>query len=82
VLRREIGREFGLMSRVMSRVLGPVILWSARREARRLAAGQTYEPRTIVERRNWDWPRPLAAPGSLATAQCAKAVLGPFTMLK
>jgi hypothetical protein len=24
-----------------------------RREERRLAAGHTYEPRTIVERRNW-----------------------------
>jgi hypothetical protein len=34
-------------------VLGPVLLWSARREERRLAAGQTYEPPTIVERRNW-----------------------------
>ena len=53
-LRKEIGREFGLMTRVVSRALGPVLLWSARREERRLAAGHTYEPRTIVERRNWD----------------------------
>ena len=53
VLRQEIGREFGLASRTLSRILGPVILWSARREAKRLAAGHTYEPATIIERRNW-----------------------------
>jgi radical SAM superfamily enzyme YgiQ (UPF0313 family) len=53
-LRKEIGREFGLMTRVVTRALGPVLLWAARREERRLAAGQTYEPRTILERRNWD----------------------------
>jgi radical SAM superfamily enzyme YgiQ (UPF0313 family) len=52
-LRIEIGREFGLASRMMSRALGPLLLWSTRREARRLAAGQTYEPPTIIERRNW-----------------------------
>jgi hypothetical protein len=52
-LRQEIGREFGLVSRVVTRVLGPVLLWSTRREERRLAAGQTYEPPTIIERRNW-----------------------------
>ena len=52
-LRQEIGREFGLASRMVSRALGPVLLWSARREERRLAAGHTYEPRTIIERRNW-----------------------------
>ncbi len=52
-LRQEIGREFGLMSRMLTRILGPVLLWSTKREERRLAAGQTYEPRTIVERRNW-----------------------------
>jgi radical SAM superfamily enzyme YgiQ (UPF0313 family) len=52
-LRQEVAREFGLASRLMSRALGPVLLWSARREEKRLAAGQTYEPRTIVERRNW-----------------------------
>ena len=52
-LRQEVGREFGVFSRVVSRALGPVLLWTARREERRLAAGHTYEPRTIVERLNW-----------------------------
>ena len=50
----EVAAEFGLLSRVVSNALGPVLLWSARREERRLAAGHTYEPATIIERRNWD----------------------------
>ena len=29
------------------------------REERRLAAGQTYEPQTIIERRNWTLAAPL-----------------------
>jgi hypothetical protein len=59
-LRHEVGREFGLVSRLVTQALGPVLLWSVRREEHRLAAGQTYEPRTIVERRNWTSP-PIAA---------------------
>jgi radical SAM superfamily enzyme YgiQ (UPF0313 family) len=52
-LRKEIGGEFGFASRVVSRALGPVLLWSARREERRLAEGYTYEPPTVIERTNW-----------------------------
>jgi hypothetical protein len=52
-LRLEVCREFGLITRLVSRMLGPVLLWSTRREAKRLASGHTYEPRTIIERRNW-----------------------------
>jgi radical SAM superfamily enzyme YgiQ (UPF0313 family) len=52
-LRKEVAHEFGLVSSMVSRALGPVLLWSARREEKRLAAGHTYEPQTIVERRNW-----------------------------
>jgi hypothetical protein len=55
-LRREVGQEFGLMSRVATLVVGPLLLWSSRREGRRLAQGHTYEPQTIVERRNWAPP--------------------------
>jgi radical SAM superfamily enzyme YgiQ (UPF0313 family) len=55
-LRREIGCEFGWASRLVSRALGPVLLWTVAREERRLAAGKTYEPQVIVERRNWNWP--------------------------
>ena len=64
-LRQDLGREFGVFSRVVSRAIGPVLLWSARREERRLAAGKTYEPTTIVERRNWTWPPVL--PDVMAT---------------
>jgi radical SAM superfamily enzyme YgiQ (UPF0313 family) len=52
-LRREVEEEFGVAARVTARLLGPVLLWTTRREEKRLAAGKTYEPPTIVERRNW-----------------------------
>ena len=70
-LRKEVSREFGMITRLVTRALGPVMLWSARREERRLANGHTYEPPTIVERRNWTWPEQIsaAAPGLLVTRQ-------------
>jgi hypothetical protein len=52
-LRRDIEREFGVFSKMVSSFLGPVLLWTSRREEKRLAEGQTYEPPTIIERRNW-----------------------------
>jgi len=52
-LRREIGKEFGLLSRMAASLLGPVLLWTTRREEKRLARGFVYEPPTILERRNW-----------------------------
>ena len=52
-LRNEMYDEFGFVSRVMAGVLGPGLLWTSRREQRRLAEGKTYEPRTFVEHRNW-----------------------------
>jgi radical SAM superfamily enzyme YgiQ (UPF0313 family) len=52
-LREEFRRESGFVSRLMPAVLGPVLLWSTRREEKRLAWGKTYEPPTILERRNW-----------------------------
>ena len=72
-LRTEIGREFGWVSRLVTRALGPIVLWSSRREERRLAAGVTYEPHAIIERRNWeDAATAGAAPISieLAPAEC------------
>jgi radical SAM superfamily enzyme YgiQ (UPF0313 family) len=53
-LRREIRKEFPLTARLAASVIGPVLLWSARREERRLASGITYEPPTILQRRNWE----------------------------
>jgi Radical SAM superfamily len=52
-LRRDIGREFGAVSRLAGWLLGPVLLWTTLREERRLALGVTYEPEPILERRNW-----------------------------
>jgi len=51
-LRRDLGREFGPLSRIAA-ALGPAMLWASRREQRRLARGVTYEPDTVIERRNW-----------------------------
>jgi radical SAM superfamily enzyme YgiQ (UPF0313 family) len=52
-LRREIEKEFGARVRVASRLGGPMLLWTTRREQRRLAAGKTYEPPMFLERTNW-----------------------------
>jgi radical SAM superfamily enzyme YgiQ (UPF0313 family) len=52
-LRKEFRQESGIVSRMMPAVLGPMLLWSTRREEKRLARGKTYEPPTILERRNW-----------------------------
>jgi len=52
-LRKEFRHESGIVSRVMPAVLGPVLLWTTRREDKRLAKGKTYEPPTILERTNW-----------------------------
>jgi radical SAM superfamily enzyme YgiQ (UPF0313 family) len=51
-LRAEVEREFGLLFLVTSRVVGPVLLWSSRRDARRFPAGPRLEPRMFLERRN------------------------------
>jgi len=50
-LRLETEREFGVTARVVNRVIGPVLLWSSRREAKRHPTGRRLEPRTFVERR-------------------------------
>ncbi len=52
-LRRDVQKEFPVGARLTAAVLGPFLLWRLRREQKRLAAGRTYEPPTIVERRNW-----------------------------
>jgi len=47
-LRKKVEKEFGVSARLRSHILGPFMLWMARREERRLAAGKTYEPPTFV----------------------------------
>ena len=51
-LRREVEKEFPVIARLTAASLGPILLWSTRREENRLASGRTYEPPTFVERRN------------------------------
>jgi hypothetical protein len=52
-LRLEVGGELGGLARLTHNLLGPFLLWTSRREARRFPAGRPLEPRTFVERRNW-----------------------------
>jgi hypothetical protein len=52
-LRKELEREFGLVASAAARLLGPVLWWTSLREEKRLAKGHSYEPPTIIERRNW-----------------------------
>jgi radical SAM superfamily enzyme YgiQ (UPF0313 family) len=59
-LRSEIEREFGRVCRTIDALVGPVLLWSARREARVFPSGRRLEPPTLVERRN---PEPASAAG-------------------
>ena len=52
-LRRQIEREFGIVSSVLDHLIGPLLLWSARHEGATYPDGRRLEPRTFVERRNW-----------------------------
>jgi hypothetical protein len=52
-LRREMATEFGVLSKLGTSILGPLLCWTARREEKRLAGGRTYEPKTIIDRKNW-----------------------------
>lgn len=52
-LRHEVEKEFPVIARLTAASLGPILLWSTRREDKRLASGSTYDPPTFLERRNW-----------------------------
>ena len=52
-LRAEVEKEFGFTAWCNARAIGPLLLWTTRREQRRLARGKTYEPPTFLERTNW-----------------------------
>ena len=52
-LRRDLAEEFGWVSQAAARLLGPIALWTTRHEEKRLARGKTYEPKVIIERKNW-----------------------------
>jgi hypothetical protein len=53
-LRKEIEGAFGAVARIAARTLGPLLWMTSWREDRRLARGQSYDPATIIERRNWN----------------------------
>ena len=52
-LRSQVEREVGGLAPVIDRLAGPLMLWRARRDARLAPAGRVREPRTFVDRRNW-----------------------------
>ena len=52
-LRVEVEKECGFTARLSARSFGPILLWTSKREERRLARGITYEPPTFCERTNW-----------------------------
>jgi radical SAM superfamily enzyme YgiQ (UPF0313 family) len=58
-LRLELEREFGMTAIAAARLLGPILWWTSLREEKRLAAGRSYEPSTIIGRRNWVQPKKL-----------------------
>jgi radical SAM superfamily enzyme YgiQ (UPF0313 family) len=61
LLRKQMEEEFGLIAIAAGKLLGPILWWTSRREEKRLAAGQCYEPAPIIDRRNWvDQPAPAA----------------------
>jgi hypothetical protein len=78
-LRLDLGREFGPLTRLAA-ALGPVMLWSSRREQRRLARGVTYEPGTVIERRNWVPAQTRAFAGTGAPVLCVRnPIIAPVT---
>jgi radical SAM superfamily enzyme YgiQ (UPF0313 family) len=52
-LRKDMERELGSLTRWVDYVAGPVLLWAARRDARKFPRGRRLEPVTFLERRNW-----------------------------
>jgi hypothetical protein len=46
-------QELGAFQRWFDRAAGPVLLWLARRDARKYPHGKRIEPMTFLERRNW-----------------------------
>jgi radical SAM superfamily enzyme YgiQ (UPF0313 family) len=67
LLHSALRQEFGLASVLSKWLLGPLLLVAAKREARRLAEGITYEPKAIIERTNWVRSEPSALPGRVGT---------------
>ncbi|MEW5983994.1 MAG: B12-binding domain-containing radical SAM protein [Acidobacteriota bacterium] len=52
-LRKDMEREMGAFTSWVNHVAGPVLLWAARRDARKFPRGRALEPMTFFDRRNW-----------------------------
>ncbi len=52
-VRRDLEREMGTLATVVTRSLGPLLLFASRRDARLHPRGRRLEPRTFVERARW-----------------------------
>jgi len=52
-LRKDVQAALGPLAAMSAELLGPLFLWTAKREEKRAAAGITYEPPTFLERTNW-----------------------------
>ncbi|MCU1235232.1 MAG: Radical domain protein [Candidatus Solibacter sp.] len=76
-LRKEMQREFGLIAIAAAKLLGPVLWWTSLREEKRLAQGHSYEPATIIDRRNWP-----AADSLMPTPLSVEALAGDERLLR
>ena len=66
--RETLERAMGPGASLAASVVGPALLWTSKREERRLERGQTYEPPTFVERTNWGAVPQTAPAGKLTEA--------------
>ncbi len=51
--RHQMEQELGGMTTAITRALGPLLLWTSKRDARKHPKGRLLEPRTFIERANW-----------------------------
>src|SRR5215472_7663180 len=63
-VREEFKCESRIISRRMPAVLGPLWLWTTRREEKKPARGKTYEPPTIIEPNHSSFSLMRALPGA------------------
>jgi len=74
-LLADLYAEFGMKSRLYAMLGGPYVAWKIRREERRLAAGQTYEPPTFYDRNLAVVDNPEAEPCRFVTPTAAPKTL-------
>jgi radical SAM superfamily enzyme YgiQ (UPF0313 family) len=75
-VRKAVERDFGMATRSLNRVLGPMLLWTSRLEAWRFPAGRRMEPTTSITRRNWLADRMPALPSLEPARKLADQMAG------